>query len=652
MTPRLRPAPRPRRAHEAERPLASALVLGDAHVDVIEQSHARCKTIGLSRHESPDHSPLGRADLAETRERNRRLCLHAAPVMEMLYEQIVNTQSMVVLTDACGTIVHAIGDDDFLARASKVALMPGVNWSESAKGTNAIGTALVRESPTLVHADEHFIRANHFLTCSASPILDPRGNMLGVLDVTGDHRRYHEHTMGLVKMSARMIENHWLSDDFGNLMRLHLHARVECIGTLMEGILAVARDGRVVGANRSALDHLGLSASAVRMHSVNSLFGVSVGTLVDHFRSPLAAPLCLSLPGGKPCHAVARFDWASWYVFADPARRDADPARSDADPARRDADPARSDAAPERRPPPEAATRAQKSEDGLDRLDTGDAQMHALLARLRKLVDRDIPILITGEIGSGKETLARAIHAESARARKPFVVFSGAASGDALADAFVQAGSGSLFLDELADMSPDVQQRLLRALQERRVTPPTSLQPVAVGPAIVSATRHDLSELIAARRFREDLYYRLNVLVVRLPSLRERSDLAALAEAVLRRECAPSGPLLSARALQRLAGYHWPGNLRQLSNALRAAAAMAAGEPAIDCDHLPDELNQIAPSPCRREPAVATLHEAELEMIRHAVSATGGNVSAAARQLGISRNTIYRKLHWNAGAGR
>ena len=212
-----------------------------AHASTIEHSHERCVALGLSRIERPDHAPLGRSDLTVARDRNLRLYSHAAPVMEMLHEQIVNTESMVVLTDATGTILHSIGDDDFLSKASKVALQPGVNWSESSKGTNAVGTALVEETPTLVHADEHYLHANHFLTCSAAPILDPRGNILGVLDVSGDQRTYHQHTMALVKMSARMIENHWLTDDYRNVMRLHFHSRVEFIGTLMEGIVAVSQ---------------------------------------------------------------------------------------------------------------------------------------------------------------------------------------------------------------------------------------------------------------------------------------------------------------------------------------------------------------------------------------------------------------------------
>ena len=129
--------------HAAPRPIASALNLPTTHVDTIEQSHERCAALGLSRIERPDHSPLGRSQLSLVRERNLRLHNHAAPVMEMLQEQIVDSQSMVVLTDATGTVIHSTGDDDFLARASKVALRPGANWAEQNKGTNAIGTALI-----------------------------------------------------------------------------------------------------------------------------------------------------------------------------------------------------------------------------------------------------------------------------------------------------------------------------------------------------------------------------------------------------------------------------------------------------------------------------------------------------------------------------
>ncbi|MCE2916973.1 MAG: GAF domain-containing protein, partial [Rubrivivax sp.] len=185
----------------------------EAHRLTIAQSHARSAALGVRPGAAPEHTPLPAADLAIARERNRRLFDHAAPVMEMLYEHVVHSQSMVVLTDAAGVVIHSIGDDSFLQRAARVALQPGALWSEAAKGTNAIGTALVEEAPVLVHAHEHYVRANHFLTCTAAPILDARGQVLGVLDCSGEHRSYHPHTMALVKMSARMVENAWLADD-------------------------------------------------------------------------------------------------------------------------------------------------------------------------------------------------------------------------------------------------------------------------------------------------------------------------------------------------------------------------------------------------------------------------------------------------------
>ena len=144
------------------------------HVDAIVQSHERCGAMGISPIRAPDHAPLIRADLVVARERNRRLSMHSVPVMEMLLQQILATQSMVLLTDVQGTVLHSVGPDDFLVRASKVALTPGVNWSEQNKGTNAIGTSLITEASTLVHADEHFMHANHFLTCSAAPAASPR----------------------------------------------------------------------------------------------------------------------------------------------------------------------------------------------------------------------------------------------------------------------------------------------------------------------------------------------------------------------------------------------------------------------------------------------------------------------------------------------
>ena len=146
-----------RNPHEIEVMTSELNVPATPRDGLIERAHQRSEALGLTRGERRDFDPLVRSDLAVARERNRRLCLHAAPVMHLLFEQIVNTQSMIVLTDAQGTILHSVGDDDFLQRAQKVALAPGENWAEHSKGTNAIGTALFEEAPTLVHANEHYM---------------------------------------------------------------------------------------------------------------------------------------------------------------------------------------------------------------------------------------------------------------------------------------------------------------------------------------------------------------------------------------------------------------------------------------------------------------------------------------------------------------
>ena len=699
-----------------KRPVASALSLGKVHEEVIDESHERCAHIGLSRIESADFAPLGRPDLNEVRERNQRLYTHAAPVMEMLFEQIVNTQSMVVLTDACGTILHSIGDDDFLAKASKVALQPGVNWAESSKGTNAIGTALIDERPIVVYADEHFLHANQFLSCQASPILDARGNILGVLDVTGDHRRFHEHTMGLVKMSARMIENHCLSDDFSKVMRLHLHSRIDFIGTLMEGILAVARDGRIVGANRSALDHVGLSSAAVRMHSVTSLLGTSAALLVDHFRSPLAAPLALHLPNGALCHVRARFNWATWYGLGEAAPVAAPVTAPVTEPpaaepgARPVGNPTEAAAATPGAAPANTGSTAANGASGLRQLDTGDAQVSAVIGKVRRVIDRDIPILLLSDTGTGKALLARAIHHDSQRARQPFVAVNCASIPEPLIEAelfgyadgaftgarrkgavgkILQADGGTLFLDEIGDMPLALQARLLRALQERSITPLGCNKSLRVDVAVIVATHRNLREMTEAGGFREDLYYHLNGLVVKLPPLRQRTDLPTLARSILRECCPERTPVLSSEVARFFQAYAWPGNVRQLANVLRTAAVMADGAATITRDHLSDDFiedaerslasvgsalvsepstgaspraavatHAVAAEPVATVPAAleapvhTTLEAVEIAAIRRALDAAGGNISEASKSLGVSRNTIYRKLHWNAANKR
>src|ERR1700758_5499657 len=257
---------------------------GEERPSVVASWHERARQLGLSEQFLPDFGSVTRAELTRLADQHRALDTHAVTVMEMLHEQILNTHSMVVLTDSGGLILHSLGDSDFLEKANRVALRPGVTWSEGCKGTNAIGTALTEARPTLVHGSEHFLTANQFLTCSCSPIRDPHGRVMGALDVSGAKESYHAHTMALVRMSTQMIENHLFVDRFSQAVRIHFHPRPEFLGTISEGIVAFDESGRFIAANQVGQSMLGLSADELLTHTLPSLFGATLVSLIDRSR--------------------------------------------------------------------------------------------------------------------------------------------------------------------------------------------------------------------------------------------------------------------------------------------------------------------------------------------------------------------------------
>jgi sigma-54 dependent transcriptional regulator, acetoin dehydrogenase operon transcriptional activator AcoR len=629
---------------------------------MIEESRLRSIAYGLSETEKPDFSPIERTDLSLLLEQNRILHTHALPVMETLYEQIINTHNMVILTDVNGLIVHTLGDDDFLEKANRVALKPGVTWSEASKGTNAIGTAIAEQLPVQIHANEHYLVANHFLTCSAAPILDHQGNVIGVLDVTGDQSSFHKHTMALVRMSAQMIENHLFSAAFQDAITLHFNTRPEFIGTLMEGIASFTPGGKFLSANRTGLFQLGLSLAALRLHTFSSLFGLPISALFDHYRTAAPGLLNLCMPNGVRVYGRAELHLANnaFHHAAELVRDDDDEVTGKHH--------SLCSAAGNR------TNQTARRMSGLRYLNTGDPQVSALIDKVNKVLGRDIPILIMGETGTGKELLAQAIHNDSPRANGPFVAvncasipetlieselfghedgaFTGARKKGAIGK-ILQANGGTLFLDEIGDMPSNLQSRLLRVLQERMVTPLGSTKSITVNVELICATNRNLRDLIAKGSFREDLYYRLNGLVVRLPPLRERTDIEIVVEKILMAESAGGRYTVTPEIMRLFKLHSWPGNFRQLTNLLRTAIVMADQDREIQHQHLPDDfLEDIEQSQAHEAnentdllvSSGANLDQVERSVIQKSLASNGGNVSATARALGVSRNTIYRKI--------
>ena len=692
------------------------------HETLIGCSHRRSSSFGLREIDQPDFSVAARGQMSEALEQNRFLFQHAAPIMETLYHQIANTQSMVLLTARSGMVLHSLGDADFLERASRVALAPGVDWSEKSKGTNAIGTALAEEHPVVVHGAQHYLQANRFLTCSCTPIFDPYGKVIGALDVTGDHRSYHQHTMALARMSAQMIENHMFAAVFTKEVIVRFHSRAEFLGTLMEGIVVLTPEGRFVTANRSAQFQLGLSANALGAHTFSSLFGLSISQFTDRVRLAGHQPVPVCLHNGVTvcCRSEPKarrsFDMLD---FGKPQQVAHIPqaAPAPAQPAQPAPGSVSSSA------PGSATGRHREALSSLRYLDTGDPQIAAVIQKLHKIRGCDIPVMILGETGTGKDLLAQAIHNDSPRLRQHFVSVNCASIPETLIEselfgyeegAFTGAkrkGSigkvqlahgGTLFLDEIGDMPRHLQARLLRVLQERKVSPLGGGKEVEVDVAVVCATNKNLKELIAKGDFREDLYYRLNGLVVRLPALRERQDLELVTRKILSSLCQTATPMgISPEVMALFHQYPWPGNFRQLFNLLRTAVVMAAGCTHIRLDHLPDDFleetqqaetqlpDRVQP-PCllrpKPMPAVlakatatataatttaatavtatatatppakplphpphtrtaeaTTLEDVALETMAQTLRSSHGNVSVAAKLLGVSRNTIYRK---------
>jgi transcriptional regulator of acetoin/glycerol metabolism len=579
-------------------------------------------------------------NLAARQEKCRDLLRHSRPVMENLYEQIIHTSSLVLLTDAAGVVLHSIGDPGFVDRAGKVALKPGGVWDERVRGTNAIGTALVEEAPVVVHSAEHYMSSHHFLTCSASPIFDPQGRILGVLDVSTDSRAQQQHTMALVRISAQQIENQLFSSGFGQDLALHFHVRPEFVGTLYEGIAVFAEDGRLLAANRSALLHLGLDRYQAEEQSFSSLFDAPLQSLLEQPSSLVQPVRQLRTHSGMVvfCRLKSRLSGLPKGVILAPQSRESEEERL------------------------------------LESLELGDPTMRKNIAKVQKVLGHDIPVLIEGDSGTGKELFAQAMHRSGPRRDGPFVALNCAALPEGLIEAELfgyeegaftgakrkgnmgkirQADGGTLFLDEIGDMPLQLQARLLRILQERTVAPLGGSESHRVDFALVCATNRRIREEIAAGRFREDLYYRLNGLVIQLPPLRERADRLALAERIVAELAGPGRVVRLAHEVRELFRDHpWPGNIRQMHNVLRTAVALLGDGNEITREHLSDDFLEQCPTaaPSTEEPAFPAqtmpaerLYHLEMAAIRQAVTECGGNISAAARRLGISRNTLYRK---------
>ncbi|AUZ19310.1 sigma-54-dependent Fis family transcriptional regulator [Achromobacter xylosoxidans] len=599
------------------------VVPGGLVAEPILRSWRRCADLGIDMRGARRAEPMTAAELREARQRNEALRRMSEPAMSLLRRE-GGSDGLVILSDAQGLVLDSDGDIDFAQRASRVALMPGAPWDEAAAGTNAIGTALVEGRPIIVDGAEHYFEPNRILTCAAVPITDSEGRMLGVLDLSSPAREVRPDVLALVRAAVDLIEHQLFDAAHEPCAVLRLHADRSGLGTPAEALLAFHGD-LLVGANRRAMQALGLAATALGVYRYADLFD---GDL-EH--APDAAGR-VHARGGAAYHARLRLPRSRAPVAPPPSLRLPAPS------------------APSALPAPIA------------RGDTAsfDAATLGALARAVHLSDAGVSILLQGETGAGKEVFARQLHARSRRAAGPFVAVNCAALPESLIEselfgyedgAFTgarrqgskgllrQAHGGVLFLDEIGDMPLALQSRLLRVLQSREVSPLGAARPVPVDFTLVCATHRPLAHEGADAPVRADLYFRIAEYTVTLAPLRQRADLRELLRAQWAAQGA--GPVLPAGIEETLVRYAWPGNYRQLAAVLRTLHVLAGASGVVEHDMLPADIRGAPAQP--PAPPVASLQAMADDAIRAALAAHGGNVSAAARALGVHRSTLYRR---------
>ncbi|MCW5707749.1 sigma-54-dependent Fis family transcriptional regulator [Shinella sp.] len=565
--------------------------------------------------------------LREHREQAEELIRIGRSGLEGLFNQVAGQNYVLLLSDARGVTVDFMGDPTFDNQLRKAGLYLGSEWSENRAGTCAVGACIVSGEPVIIHQDDHFDASHIGLTCTAAPVFDTLGDLTAVLDISQlrspTAKASQQLALHLATSTARRIELANLMTRTRNDWVLRLARSPEFLDVDPDAAIALDGSGRITG-----MTHGGFGALARSMNMrglatrdflglrISEVFDMDVDDLPRFMRGRPNGERLLRAKNGLVLFASAIAPAVSLRAPNMPAPR---------------------------------LPRALRD------LSRGDTAMERVQARAAKLAARDIPILIQGETGSGKEFLARAIH-DSCGGGGNFVAVNCAAIPEHLIEselfgytpgAFTgasqkgkrglieEANGGTLFLDEIGDMPLTLQSRLLRVLSENEVQPVGALKARPVRLRVLSASHRDLADLVKEGRFRQDLYYRLNAATLSLPALRERQDLGWLIDQLLARVEKENGETyrIDKAAQAALLAHAWPGNLRELSNALRVAAALSEGG-VIDVDCLPDHLfaGPVAAPPD---------DDGEL---RQALSDCGNNVSALARKLGVNRSTIHRRL--------
>ncbi|MCG8482607.1 MAG: sigma 54-interacting transcriptional regulator, partial [Clostridia bacterium] len=497
----------------------------EIHNEIIKRSHERSKNYGVDKNRVVSKKILTRKEVTLQIKNNQELLRIATPFLKILYDLLVDSGFFIVLTDKEGCILSTIGDKAILDAAINMNMIVGAYMDESSIGTNAMGTAIKENMPIQISAKEHFITAYHRWTCSAAPIHNINGEIIGTLNLTGNSDKVHPHTLGLVVAAVRSIENQIKSE----LAHEEVIQTYQYLNTIMDsvslGIFAVDKKGIVKNINKIACKMIHMERKNILDKSVESVLS-NWHVIFEHiksgkdFQNEEIVLKSNNLNKRYNLNVYPIKDEKSNVIGMVVSLKDIQNVYNLVN--------------------KYTGMRARYT---FDDIIGASKEIKMIIEHSKSIANSPSTVLISGESGTGKEILAQAIHNFSSRRDKGFVAincgaipqnlieselfgyadgaFTGAKKGGNPGK-FELANGGTLFLDEIGEMPLDMQIKLLRVLQEGCITRVGGDKYIEVNVRIIAATNRDLLKEVQNGKFREDLFFRLSVIPIIMPPLRER----------------------------------------------------------------------------------------------------------------------------------
>lgn len=611
----------------------------------IEASHKRCVQRGIKPENLFSTKVIEGTELQEKLEQNKELLAAAAPYMQHLYNFVKGSDFFAILNDAEGCILNVIGDEGILAEANKLKMIPGAYMDEEHVGTNAMSVVLKEGVPVQVSGEEHFINAYHRWTCSAAPIKDTDGRIIGIIDLTGYSENVHSHTLGMVVSAANAIEKMMEIKGYNSMLETSKKHVETIFNSIKSGILTTDLSGNIVTMNKEISIMFGYSDYEMKKMKIwNMIEGwdkiidkLSMGQVfVDE-------DVYVNIRKNK-----LQFTLTAYPIYDSENRiKEIIHIIHELKKSRKLA----------------GKMIGNQAVYTFDKIIGTNKKFIQTIELAKKIADSKSTVLITGESGTGKEVFAQSIHNYSIRNEEPFIAvncgaiprtlieselfgyeegsFTGAKKGGNIGK-FELADGGTIFLDEIGEMPTDMQIKLLRVIEEGVINRIGSANQMPINVRIITATNKNLKEEVEKGNFRKDLYYRLNVLPVHLPPLRERrEDIPILINYYMKRISQKLNKrcvYISPEYMSYLQNYDWPGNIRELENVIE----LIVNTESIHMNLWNREVEKV--SNVSKFDSNLTLEQLEKQHIINVINQYQGNITLAAKILDVGRNTLYRKI--------